>query len=218
MAEVTTLKLKTPISSTPLPDSNQPSIGLHVTEPLPPKEARTTAVPNSEQDAALDSATDSFDSNSWYKIKNAAKPGRALDVINDGNQERDGRLQMAADGDFSGQYWQLRPSRTSPGSYNLCTMWLGRNKALDVYGDDKTTPHLTTAGNYSGQQWQIRRHGRGTWSLTNLYSAPLVLAADGSGDGLHLRDALRSPLSHWILERVRPITEGGFGLFVNGSL
>ena len=93
----------------------------------------------------------SLDSNWWYKIKNPAKPGMALDVVNDGNQERDGKLQMAAEGNFSGQYWQLRPSKISPGAYNLCTMWLGTKMFLDVYGDDKTRPHLATAGNYSGQ-------------------------------------------------------------------
>ena len=156
----------------------------------------------------------SFDSRYWYKIKNAGRRGMSLDVVNDGNQLRDGKIQLAADGDFSGQYWQLSPSRTEPGAYNLCTMWLGRGRALDVYGNDKMTPHLTEAGNYSGQQWQINSYGDGTWRLTNLYSEDLVLAAGGSSNGVHLRDPQGSPASRWILQLERPITQSGFGPLV----
>lgn len=94
----------------------------------------------------------------------SAKPGMALDVLNDGNQQRDGKLQMAAEGNFSGQHWQLRPSKTNPETYSLCTLWLGANKWLDVYGDDKTRPHLATAGNYSGQQWHVASQGNGLGS------------------------------------------------------
>ena len=43
---------------------------------------------------------------------------------------------------------------------------------LDVYGDDKTRPHLAPAGNYSGQQWQVASAGDGIWKLTNSYSGP----------------------------------------------
>ncbi len=158
------------------------------------------------------SAAGSFDSRYWYKIHPAAHPNKTLDVINDGNQNRDGKIHLAADGDFSGQYWQFRPSRTQPGAYNLVTMWLGKDRALDVYGDDRTTPHLTAAGNFSGQQWMIHGHGEGSWRLTNSYSGDLVLAVDDNGDGVHLRDVRGKPASKWILSLDREITQGGFGL------
>jgi hypothetical protein len=193
------------VATVPLPNNYQPYIGLRVIKPLPSKGHKERASP--EAPAVL-----SFDSKSWYKIKNAAKPGMALDVVNDGNQQRDGKLQMTAEGNFSGQHWQLRPSKTSPGAYNLCTMWLGTNMVLDVYGDDKTRPHLATAGAYSGQQWRIESQGNGMWKLTNMYSGTLVLVADASGSELHLRDPQTSPVSQWILQLVRPITESGFGL------
>lgn len=153
-----------------------------------------------------------LDSKSWYKIKTAAKPGMALDIVNDGNQQRDGKLQMAAEGNFSGQHWQFRPSKTSPGAYNLCTLWLGTQMCLDVYGDDKTRPHLAAAGNYSGQQWHVENQGNGTWRLSNMYSGTLVLTADSNGGELHLRDPQTSPTSQWNLEPIRPITESGFDL------
>lgn len=182
-----------------LPNNHQPYIGVRVTKPLP-KLPPSPAV------------LESFDSNSWYQIKNTAKPGFAIDVINDGNQLRDGKLQMAAEGNFSGQLWQLRPSKTSPGAYNLCNMWLGTGKLLDVYGDDKTKPHLTDAGTYSGQQWQIQRVENSTWKLTNSYSGALVLAADIVGSELRLDDLSNSPAYQWTLQLVGPITESGFGL------
>lgn len=193
-------KLKTILGSTPLPNNHQPYIGVRVTKPLPRKGTLAPEPPGP------------LNSRSWYKIKNAAKPGMALDVVNDGNQLRDGRLQMAVEGNFSGQHWQLRPSKTNSGTYNLCTMWLGSSMCLDVYGNDKTRPHLATAGNYSGQQWHIESRGNGTWKLTNLYSGTLVLAADANGSEVHMRDPQTLSASQWILQLVRPITEVGFGL------
>ncbi|KAJ9604051.1 hypothetical protein H2200_011574 [Cladophialophora chaetospira] len=172
---------------------------------------------NSTLQRTESSTPSSFDSRYWYKIKNAARPSMSLDVINDGTQQHDGKIQLAADGDFSGQYWQLSPSRTDPGTWNLCTMWLGRDRVLDVYGDDKTTPHLTAAGNYSGQQWRIDRYADGTFRLTNLYSEGLVLAANGSENGVRLRDARGEPAERWILQLERPIRENGFGVLVNGT-
>jgi len=80
-------KLKTPLGSTKLPNNHQPHIGLRVTKPLPPKGGPTAG---------------SLSSSAWYKIRNTARPGMALDVVNDGNQQRDGKLQMATDGNFSG--------------------------------------------------------------------------------------------------------------------
>ncbi|GKZ60328.1 hypothetical protein AnigIFM49718_006667 [Aspergillus niger] len=183
-----------------LPNNHQPYIGLRITKPLPPKETPATA------------GQGFLDSNSWYKIKTAAKPGSALDVVNDGNQQRDGRLQMAAEGNFSGQYWQLRPSKTSAGAYNLCTMWLGTGMSLDVYGDDKTRPHLAASGNYTGQQWHVEKQANGTWRLSNSYSGPLVLAADINGNELHLRDPQSLPTPEWNLQPIRSITESGFGI------
>ncbi|KAJ5819392.1 hypothetical protein N7474_004983 [Penicillium riverlandense] len=185
---------------TPLPNNHQPYIGLRVTKPLPPKGAPATA------------ESGSMDGKSWYKIKNATKPGMALDVVNDGNQQHDGRVQMAADGNFSGQYWQFRPSKTSPGAYNLCTMWLGTKMFLDVYGDDKTRPHLAAAGNFSGQQWHVISQGNGAWKLSNSYSGSLVLAVDENGSQLHLINSQASPTAQWNLQLMRSITESGFEL------
>lgn len=194
-------RLEWPGGWTKLPENYQPAFAIRVSKPLPPKGSVPT--PGTGTSGLLDS-------HAWYKIKNPAKPGMALDVVNDGNQERDARIQMAADGDFSGQYWQFRPSKFSPGTYNLCTMWLGASRVLDVYGDDKTRPHLTAAGNYSGQQWHVESRSDGGFKMTNNYSGSLVLSADAGGSELHLRDPASSPSSQWALLRVRAITESGF--------
>jgi len=114
----------------------------------------------------------------WYRLTNTfTGPSLSLDIVNDGGLASSGTLQMAASGDFSGQYWQLihfpTPSSTT---YALYTEFLGPGKRLDVYGNDKTMPHLGGAGNFSGQVWTIAPWGDGTWQLTNQYS----------GSGLHL--------------------------------
>lgn len=134
----------------------------------------------------------------------------AIDVVNDGNQQQDGQVQMATEGNFSGQHWQLRPSRTNPGAYNQCNMWLGSGKYLDVYGNDKTRPHLSTAGNYSGQQWRVEQQESGTWKLSNSYSGPLALSADAYGAELSVKDTQFSPAISWTLQPIKPITEVRF--------
>ncbi|KAL7818344.1 ricin B lectin domain-containing protein [Trichoderma gracile] len=203
-------KLKTPLGSVPLPNNFQPYIGIRITKPLPPKGAPAPVQAPPGSQPTTQSNPNGLDSRSWYRITNPAKPGMAIDVVNDGNQQQDGQVQMAAEGNFSGQHWQLRPSRTQPGAYNLCNMWLGAGKCLDVYGNDKTRPHLATAGNYSGQQWSVEKNGNGTWKLSNSYSGPLVLSADASGGGLSLKDPQNSPAMMWTLQPIKPITEVGF--------
>ncbi len=84
--------------------------------------------------------------------------------------------------------------------------------SLDVYGNDKTRPHLAKTGGYSGQQWHVRDQGNGTWELTNSYSENLVLTADATGRELHMTEPQASPMSQWNLQAIRPITESGFGL------
>ncbi|KAH0491832.1 hypothetical protein TgHK011_003239 [Trichoderma gracile] len=203
-------KLKTPLGSVPLPNNFQPYIGIRITKPLPPKGAPAPVQAPPGSQPTTQSNPNGLDSRSWYRITNPAKPGMAIDVVNDGNQQQEGQVQMAAEGNFSGQHWQLRPSRTQPGAYNLCNMWLGAGKCLDVYGNDKTKPHLATAGNYSGQQWSVEKNGNGTWKLSNSYSGPLVLSADASGGGLSLKDPQISPAMMWTLQPIKPITEVGF--------
>ncbi|EFY84485.1 hypothetical protein J3459_008307 [Metarhizium acridum] len=112
-----------------------------------------------------------FDSNTWYRLTNTYLGySQSLDVENDNGANSSGTLMMAASGSYSGQYWQLIPQ--SPGVYKLRTEFLGPDRVLDVWGDDKTKPHLAEEGNYSGQLWTIESWGDGTWKLTNSYSGP----------------------------------------------
>jgi hypothetical protein len=96
-----------------------------------------------------------LETNTWYRLVNLGWLRKSLDVINDGKQETEGNIQVANTGDFSGQHWQLHPSKTHPGYFNLVTMWLGKDSTLDVKGNDKTHPHLAKAGDGSGQRWQL---------------------------------------------------------------
>ncbi|KAL2219652.1 carbohydrate-binding module family 13 protein, partial [Thermoascus aurantiacus ATCC 26904] len=119
----------------------------------------------------------------WYHIKNRSHPYLAIDVINDpATIQKDAQIKLVPAGNFSGQFWQLRPSQTSPGSINLCTLFLGTQRCLDVYADDKRRPHLPPAGDYSGQQWQIEGSDTGFWRLTNSYSGPDLLLDVGDSN------------------------------------
>ncbi|KAK6395087.1 hypothetical protein LTR65_001276 [Meristemomyces frigidus] len=92
--------------------------------------------------------------------------------------------------------------------------------ALDVYGDDKTRPHLApTREDFDGQHWDFVKGSDGYWKLTNWYSRSLSLATDAKGSEIHLEDpkTVSPSAAHWILERIRPITESGFALNINPS-
>ena len=112
-------------------------------------------------------------SNVWYQLTNAYTGlAMALDVVNDDGPHSSGTLNMAPTGSFSGQRWRFVSYTNRPGTYYVYSQFLGSNKRLDVYGNDKTKPHLADAGNYSGQIWSVTPWGDGTYRLTNAYSGP----------------------------------------------
>lgn len=108
-----------------------------------------------------------FNSRMWYRLKNAYQPStHCLDVVNDNGLESKGLLQMAAAGNFSGQFWQLKAN--DDGTCCLRTMFLGAERQLSVK-DDKTTPALELANpSAKAQYWTIEawEHPQdGTWHL-----------------------------------------------------
>jgi Ricin-type beta-trefoil lectin domain len=76
---------------------------------------------------------------------------KCLDIINDGTNNRP---DMADCGNFSGQLWNVKPTKEQ-GFYRLKTLFTGRNKCLDVINDG-TNNRLTmaTCGDFSGQFWK----------------------------------------------------------------
>ncbi len=78
---------------------------------------------------------------------------RCLDIINDGVNNR--YTQMAACGDYSGQFWKIESSES--GYARLTTLWRGEAMCLDIVNDGTNDiPQLAACGNYSGQLWMIR--------------------------------------------------------------
>jgi hypothetical protein len=53
--------------------------------------------------------------------------------------------------------------------YKICTNQGTSSLCLDVFGDNKTTPHLSDPGNYSGQQWTLIPTN-GAFKLSNQYT------------------------------------------------
>ena len=135
---------------------------------------------------------------SWYRLTNLwTGEALSLDVVNDNGQNSSGTLQMAATGYYSGQYWRFQPFPAgATTTYALSTRFLGEGMRLDVYGNDKTTPRLALAGQYSGQVWTITSWGDGTYMLTNKFSGSDLhldvysntqrpFLGDGDGIGQH---------------------------------
>lgn len=109
----------------------------------------------------------------WYRLTNGyTGPTLALDVINDGthNDPAKGLLNMATVGNFTGQHWNF--VERSEGKYEVSTWFLGTNRALNVYGNNMTTPHLALARNFSGQRWNLTLIRGTTYKLSNDYSGP----------------------------------------------
>lgn len=179
----------------------QPYFGLRVIKPLPPKEPVQADMPIA------------LDSNTWYKFNNKERTSLALDVVNDGNQLRDGRLKVAARGNYSGQYWQLRPADLTLATYTLCTMWLGSGMCLETSViNEVIRPRLAAAQLCTTpleRQWYIDFEADGTCRLRNAKSMEL-LTVDTSGKYLTMTDDQESPSCKWALQRAGPIRESGF--------
>jgi predicted neuraminidase len=96
----------------------------------------------------------SFDPNVWYNLSPMYQPTKSLDVLNDGknfNELRLNRTQNAI-----GQYWRIAPVSGQPGFFRL-TPQLQPSKSLDVLNDGKNYNQawLDRTQDVSGQFWKI---------------------------------------------------------------
>ena len=87
----------------------------------------------------------------------------------------------------------------------------GRSLCLDVFGDDKATPHLAAPAGVSGQLWTIAGWGDGTWRLTNEYSGPDLRldSKEGAGNGTLTRGERKG--QHWNFTALAERPENGNG-------
>lgn len=175
-----------------------------------------TSIPSASPSMTLDvtvkpqAGVGPFDSKVWYRLKNTLA-GYALDINNDGSGQVEGRLILGREGNYSGQYWQIKARED--GSYQIRNLFLGPNRALDVYGDDKNTPYVADIGYVSGQYWSITPWGDGSYHLENEYSG-MYLSLDSMEGGT--RVAMNSgpnagrPTQRWTFTETGPINEAEF--------
>lgn len=150
----------------------------------------------------------------WYRLTNRLD-GYALDVINDGADCKLGAIHMAKVQNVSGQLWQVHPN-SNFGLSSLSTHFLGPKRRLDVWGDDKTSPHLADAGLSSGQYWNIELSGSNQFKLTNTYSGPsLFLDTRSATNQLYLSQGDRET-QYWTFTLIRPMTALDFVELNNG--
>jgi hypothetical protein len=163
------------------------------------------------QPSSSPSPSPSFSANTWYRLTNLfLGPTISLDVVNDNGTSSSGTLKMAATGDYTGQYWQIRLSSTG-NTYSLCTRFLGPNRRLDVTSNNPTTPYLAPTSGDAGEIWTISTWGDGTWVLTNQFT----------GSGLHLDTYSNTDVpfmgngdhsgQHWNISEIEPISDVAFG-------
>jgi len=97
-----------------------------------------------------------FSSTIWYRLHNKfLGKDVVLDVVNDKGEESSGALQMAEVGDYSGQYWQIRPHPDDDGTYILRTFFLGPDKTLAVNPSTLSAHLADTPDLSSAQKWKI---------------------------------------------------------------
>jgi immune inhibitor A len=155
--------------------------------------------------------TGDFDPYTWYRLKNTFSPSsHSLDVVNDNGPNSRGDIVMARDGNFSGQFWQIKSN--NDGTYHIRTLFLGPFRQLDIDGSDKSRPLLANAGFFSGQFWIIKPWGDGTWHLENAFTGPeKYLDTMEGGPRVAMNSAnIGRPTQRWTITPIRPITETGF--------
>ena len=166
-------------------------------------------IPPSSPSMTLNIAVKLFDPRMWYRITNSVAE-YSLDIVND--DTRSGGLKMAATGNYSGQFWQAVSN--GEGTYKLRSLFLGPNRCLDVYGNDKTKPHMAVSGDYSGQKWIIGAWGDGTWHLENTYSGKDMYLGTGEGSVALLAANPARVTQRWTFTPTRCITEKEFASII----
>ena len=111
---------------------------------------------------------------------------KCLDIVNDGTNNQ---LTMADCGDFTGQFWHLKP--TKDGRFVLQTEFTGQNKCLDIVNDGSNNK-LTMAdcGNITGQFWIVTEK-QGSYRLQTEFTGQnkcLDVVNDGNNDKLIMAD------------------------------
>jgi len=124
--------------------------------------------------------------NVYYRLTTQFQgPNLALDVINDGNNNR---MVMAAAGPFTGQYWRFTPAPEVPGTFRISCLWRGQNETMDIIngGPDNNQPILAPVGPFTGQFWTLTEipQAPGYVSLHTLFRGPnLTLEGFGGATG-----------------------------------
>ncbi|MEZ5963978.1 MAG: hypothetical protein R3F56_09060 [Planctomycetota bacterium] len=112
--------------------------------------------------------------NVWYRLTTLFQgPNVAMDVINDGNNNR---MHMVQAGPYTGQYWRFTPIAGYPGYYRISCLWQGENLPIDVIngGSEDNQIILAPLGLYSGQFWQVTEEptAPGHVRLTTMFRGP----------------------------------------------
>ncbi len=102
----------------------------------------------------------------WYRLTNSfLTESRSLDTYSNANNAP----FMGNTGNYSGQYWNIKPEPGRTGYYRLTNYFLGTGRSLDTYSNGNNVPFMGQSGNYSGQFWKFTPLGGDYYRLTNSF-------------------------------------------------
>jgi hypothetical protein len=132
--------------------------------------------PSSEGDVDALALVPIFRPDTWYYLHPSSDTSLPIDVINDGRAHIDGTLDIRPTGEFSGQWWNIRPVDSDdplqgPQLYVLATMYLGASMVLTAGQPVRLAPYQSDGFGrvYQSQHWRISENADGTYTFTAGY-------------------------------------------------
>lgn len=132
--------------------------------------------------------------------------GKALDVINDGDNDK---LILESVANVSGQAWKF--TSLGGGYYRLTNQWQGEEKALDIVNDGTNNQlQMANSADVSGQAWKLTDLGNGYYRLTNQWlgeGKSLDVVNDGRNNQLQMANTANSTGQWWKITPLFPEEE-----------
>ena len=168
-----------------------------------------TATTSSTTTSASAGATVAFAEDTFYRLSNKFLSADYSLAIKNENPILSRKLYMTISGDDSRQYWQIKRIPDADDRYWFACQFLGKDVRLSLDPSDQITPLMAAADDTAtGQQWNVKSVGDGTWRIriSNVLGnsgAQLSTYSDTYGLFMDIEDDTGTK---WSIAKVRKIT------------
>ncbi|KFZ20528.1 hypothetical protein V502_03151 [Pseudogymnoascus sp. VKM F-4520 (FW-2644)] len=167
-----------------------------------------TATTSSTTTSASAGATVAFAEDSFYRLSNKyLGAGYSLAIKKEYPILLSRKLDMTISGDDSRQYWQIKRIPDADDRYWFACQFLGKDVRLSLDPSDQIIPLMAAADDTAtGQQWNVKSVGDGTWRISNVLGnsgAQLSTYSDTHGLFMDIEDDTGT---EWSIAKVRKIT------------